>query len=312
MRICSGWLPERERIPHFREFFARKILRIDIEPLAGHPLEADLTLDQLPGLGILSSKNTPVTIARRSTDASDEGFVLQLAKSTILHQQLGRDAEFHAGEASALLSDEPGTVVFPEAGGFVSLLLPRKALGSLLGDVENCVARPVQQTSTALRLLRGYLSVVKQQQTSGDRELQALVVNHIYDLVALALGATRDTAEQAKGRGVRAARLHAIKKDVAAHLEEEISLDRIAARHGVSPRYVRMLFEDEGTSFTEFVREQRLLLARRMLLSRRFDHRRIGDIAYESGFNDLSYFNRMFRRRFGRSPGEVRHGFADA
>jgi AraC-like DNA-binding protein len=68
-----------------------------------------------------------------------------------------------------------------------------------------------------------------------------------------------------------------------------------------------MLFESDGTTFTEFVREERLARAHRMLLSRRFDNKRIGEIAYEVGFNDLSYFHRIFRRRFGQSPGEARH-----
>jgi AraC-like DNA-binding protein len=43
-----------------------------------------------------------------------------------------------------------------------------------------------------------------------------------------------------------------------------------------------------------------------MLASPRFDHLRIGEIAYEVGFNDLSYFNRLFRRHFGMSPSEAR------
>jgi AraC-like DNA-binding protein len=67
-----------------------------------------------------------------------------------------------------------------------------------------------------------------------------------------------------------------------------------------------MLFEQDGTSFTAFVREQRLLRARAMLVSPRFDHKRIGEIAYEVGFNDLSYFNRTFVQRFGMTPGEAR------
>jgi AraC-like DNA-binding protein len=33
---------------------------------------------------------------------------------------------------------------------------------------------------------------------------------------------------------------------------------------------------------------------------------RISEIAYQVGFNDLSYFNRTFRRRFGPSPGAMR------
>jgi len=35
---------------------------------------------------------------------------------------------------------------------------------------------------------------------------------------------------------------------------------------------------------------------------------RIGDIAYACGFNEVSYFNRCFRRRFACSPREHRNG----
>jgi AraC-like DNA-binding protein len=34
--------------------------------------------------------------------------------------------------------------------------------------------------------------------------------------------------------------------------------------------------------------------------------RRISDIAFDCGFNDLSYFNRCFRRRFGLTPTAAR------
>jgi hypothetical protein len=60
-------------------------------------------------------------------------------------------------------------------------------------------------------------------------ELRRIVVNHVHDLVALA----RDAAEVANGRGLRAARLHAIKADIRASLGEQgLSLTTTAARHG--------------------------------------------------------------------------------
>jgi AraC-like DNA-binding protein len=73
-----------------------------------------------------------------------------------------------------------------------------------------------------------------------------------------------------------------------------------------------MLFEQEGATFTAYVRERRLIRAHRTLTNRRFDDRGIGEIAWEVWFSDLSYFNRTFRRRFGLSPGAVRAGRADA
>jgi AraC-like DNA-binding protein len=45
-----------------------------------------------------------------------------------------------------------------------------------------------------------------------------------------------------------------------------------------------------------------------MLVDLRFGDRSISAVAYEAGFGDLSYFNRTFRRRYGATPSDVRHG----
>jgi AraC-like DNA-binding protein len=132
-------------------------------------------------------------------------------------------------------------------------------------------------------------------------------VSHVYDLAAMALGATRDAAEAAKGGGVRAARLLAIKADIRSRLgERTLSLQSLAMHHGISPVYVRKLFEVEATSFTQFVLAERLARAHRLLRDQRLADRPIGWIAIEAGFGDLSYFNRAFRQRFGAAPSEVR------
>jgi len=69
-----------------------------------------------------------------------------------------------------------------------------------------------------------------------------------------------------------------------------------------------MLFESEGTTFTEYVLAQRLAHAHRMLTDPRRAVDKISTIASDAGFNDLSYFNRTFRRRFGATPSDVRMG----
>ena len=64
---------------------------------------------------------------------------------------------------------------------------------------------------------------------------------------------------------------------------------------------------DEGVTYTHFVLWHRLDRALRMLRDPRHAARRIGDIAYDAGFGDLSYFNRAFRRRYGATPSEMRN-----
>jgi AraC-like DNA-binding protein len=74
----------------------------------------------------------------------------------------------------------------------------------------------------------------------------------------------------------------------------------------VTPRYVQLLLEEDGTTFGEFVTEQRLDATRAMLRSPRFSAWSIASIAFEAGFRDLSHFNRRFRRRFGVTPSDFR------
>ena len=52
--------------------------------------------------------------------------------------------------------------------------------------------------------------------------------------------------------------------------------------------------------------ELRLQKARGMLSDPHHDRLKISDIAYACGFNEVSYFNRCFRRRFGATPGQFR------
>src|SRR5215831_19427454 len=139
-------------------------------------------------------------------------------------------------------------------------------------------------------------------------ETARVVVTHVHDLIALSLGATGDAAALAEDRSIPAARLHAIKRDIVTNLENEgLSLDSIAARHRVTPRYVHRLFEREGITYTQFVLHQRLERAYRMLRDPRFAAWSISSIAYEIGFGDLSYFNRAFRIHYYRTPSDVRH-----
>jgi AraC-like DNA-binding protein len=75
---------------------------------------------------------------------------------------------------------------------------------------------------------------------------------------------------------------------------------------GVTPRYVHLLLEETGKSFSHHVLERRLDCAAALLRDPQWWKRKIADIAAEAGFTDLSYFNRSFRRQFGATPSDIR------
>ena len=86
-------------------------------------------------------------------------------------------------------------------------------------------------------------------------------------------------------------------------VEPDFSAHRLAAEAGLSERYVNELLYEAGASFTTRLNELRIRKAADLLARK---EGRISDIAFECGFNDLSYFNRCFRRRFGLTPTAAR------
>jgi len=128
---------------------------------------------------------------------------------------------------------------------------------------------------------------------------------HLTDLAAIGLGAQGDVAVAAQRRGLRAVRLKAVLKILEARFAEpDFSAQELAVAAGLSERYVNELLYEAGASFTMRLTELRLRKAAQLLAHA--GDRRISDIALDCGFNDLSYFNRCFRRRFGLTPSSAR------
>jgi AraC-like DNA-binding protein len=131
-----------------------------------------------------------------------------------------------------------------------------------------------------------------------------LIAAHLMDLAALGLGARGELAIAAQRGGLRAVRLTAVLSILERRfLEPDFSAQKLAAAARLSERYVNELLYEAGASFTSRLNELRLRKAAELLT---MTSRRISDIAFECGFNDLSYFNRSFRRRFGLTPTAAR------
>jgi AraC-like DNA-binding protein len=192
-------------------------------------------------------------------------------------------------------------------GAMLCLRFPRTALGALVDGIEDLCLRPIRAGTPAVRLLTDYVRLGGEEPAFAGGPLQHLFVGHVHDLIASALGASRDGSEVVEHRGLRAARLHAVKQDVDRNLDQaDLAVGALAARHGCTPRFIQRLFETEGTTFTAYVLAQRLARAHDLLSDpvRRID--KITAVALDCGFGDVSYFNRVFRRRYGAAPSDVR------
>lgn len=126
-------------------------------------------------------------------------------------------------------------------------------------------------------------------------------------LLALALGPSAEAREAIEAGGAKAARLHAVLDEIAKHAREPgFSVEQVARKLGVTDRYVRLLLEETGKTFSEHRLERRLDRALQLLTDPVLAQRSVTDIALMAGFNEISHFNRSFRRRFGDTPTGVR------
>jgi AraC-like DNA-binding protein len=294
----------------WREVYGRGIANVDIEPIGDVPFRAGVTFDLLPNVSLAAGSRTPAhyrmtkELAARGRDV----IVVSLPRSgTASVTQFGKELTGGIGSAAVIAPQEAVTATMLTEGSFITLALSLPAIVRLAPHYSSAFGRTIPSNNAALRLLTRYVDIVQSGNDLIDGSIAQSVSDHLIDLTALALGTLGDYAEVARQRGATAARLTAIKADILRALSRsDLSTELIAARHGISPRYVRKLFEQAGSSFSIFVLAERLAKAKGMLTDRRHRHLTIAQIAHEAGFGDLSYFNRSFRRQFGGSPSDIR------
>ena len=285
-----------------------------LEPLPDNRVRLNITKRALPGLIIMSGTLCGVRHAvrsRGSVSSSEDDLLVgvNLSGRTIV-QSRQRELVLLDGDAMLMTRDLFSVNLnHPAPVNFLGFRVPRDAIAPLADGIDDALIRMVPAGSEAIKLLITYARAIAEEQQSLDApEIQRLVASHIHDLIALAVGATRDGHAIAKERGIRAARLRAIMSDIAANLSDcDLTVAAIAQRQRVTPRYLHKLFEGEELTFSAFVLSQRLSRAHRMLCDLRFSHRSISSVAFDVGFSDLSYFNRTFRRRYDATPSEIRH-----
>ena len=92
--------------------------------------------------------------------------------------------------------------------------------------------------------------------------------------------------------------------------EPRLSASDVAGQLGISLRRLQRLFEETGENVSQLIKDRRLEFARRQLMACARGARRdlVSTIAYEAGFNDLSYFNKVFRRAYGTTPNQMSRG----
>jgi len=302
--------PKGMRYEAWREELCREFCRIDVEPCREDRIDCSVEIEQLGSLTLAAPKGSSAQFARTvpllSDTCDDVVLLIALSGQTFATQ---RNHPFLLGPLQMYLSEMSAECSARLAHGshFAAIRIPRSELLSICPNAEARLSRAIVDNEPLRETIARYYGFAADAAVRLDAMAQRLVAQHLIDLVALLLGAGGEEAELATGRGYSAARLHAIEAEIVDRIADgDLTIDLIAQRRGLSPKQIQRTFERSGKTFTEFVREQRLLRATRLLASPWNRGKKIAEIAFDAGFGDLSYFNRAFRERFGMTPSEWR------
>lgn len=185
--------------------------------------------------------------------------------------------------------------LFPES------LLARNQFASIrdmLKKAENGLCFPVEtimKTYSLMDSLNGTGTTFNQFQNM----LSILYILSLSEYKVLASSAFTKTE-----KSVESKRIHKVKEFINENHSRDLTLDEIASEIGMSPSALSRFFKEKtGKTMTDYILSIRLGDAARSLIDTSMN---ISEICYASGFNNLSNFNRLFRRSKGMSPKEFR------
>ncbi|WP_027522813.1 AraC family transcriptional regulator [Bradyrhizobium sp. Ec3.3] len=302
--------PHGRDYERWREEFCRSTLRVDVHPGNSGNIECTLQVSLVGGLALAAPGGSSARFSRTReliNDGYDDMCLLIATSGRVRIWHEGQSIEL--SESQMCLGDMSvlcGAHVSNE-GESKSIRIPRSLLLTICPKAEDRMARVLGDQDPIREAIIRYHALATEVGPQTDAIGQHLIAQHMVDLIGLLLRTDADRTELANNRGHSAARLDLMRADAIANLSRgDLTIHSIAQKAGVSPRHAQRMFEQAGTTFTEFLLEQRLLLARRLLLDPRNGRRKVSDLAHSAGFVDISYFNRVFRRRFDATPSDMR------
>lgn len=292
----------RQALRYWSEVVAEDLIGCVIDADAGEGFSASLRSYAFGQTDLHFVHSSPSDI-RRTRDCiarakNERYYLIHHRKAHVTVEQHGRVALVGPGDCVLVSGRAPYRINHTEPMEGMSLAIPADLLLGWLPEPDLVTARTLHGDQGWGHSLAATLTNF---QASAPAELAlatSVVVDQILAHLAIAAGAT-DTSTTRHQRTL----LNRLANTLSDRFcEPDLDPSRLAEEHGLSKRYVHMIFAKAGTSFCRELEKIRLERAKRLLEDRRFNGIDIMEIALRCGFRDSSGFSKRFRDRYGAPP----------
>jgi len=224
-------------------------------------------------------------------------------------QQLGLDERYEHGSLAFVSTAEPCTTQKMGDNDTIYFMMPQSFVDQRLIGAENVCGRKMMPPEGMRNLCIETINSLHASALTMSASDLAQTSRLVGELVLMTLSNSVDMASSSSP--VRAANLARAKRIIRKRCKNpDLTLSDIAKECGLSLRYLHDLFQDDGRTFREYLMNERLLHAYRMLEIGPPATTRVTDVCVASGFSNLSHFSTAFRRTFCCSPRDIimRHG----
>jgi AraC-like DNA-binding protein len=316
LSLSTDDVPAEERRAYWEACVARFHLATRIDPMEGTPFRASVEANSLHDVTLARSSTTAQRGRRAALGpgaAEEERCLLLINLAGTIHLRHA-EREVTLGRHDMIVIDSrlPSEYSMPEGATTLSLNMPRQALVERLPGHADFAAAKLPADRPMQPMTIGFFSNLFETFGRKAAELRSAtslrLAGHAIDHLGIALGDMLETPAPASP--YRAALLGRIKDFVEAQLHEPLlGVQMVAAKYRISARYIAMLFREEGTTFSDFMRQRRLERARRQLEALDATARQIGEIALAVGFVSQAHFSRLFREAYQTTPRQYRSAF---